>query len=244
MSGEIIVSKEGSIATVTISRPEKLNAVTHEMLKSFEEKVSVLTKDPEVLVIIFTGEGERAFTAGFDMETVMGLRGQDAYNFFKLMESAIKRIREAKNCITIAAINGYAIGFGAIVACACDLRFFSETGVFRLPEVDLGIFPGGGASSNLLQLVGPSRAKDILLTTRKVSADEALRIGLADRIFPVEELIPKTMEYVEELLNKDSHILLMTKTLVDKMTGKEVPDAAELEVTYLEEWLRKYAPKD
>jgi enoyl-CoA hydratase/carnithine racemase len=244
MSGEIIVSKEGSVATVTISRPGKLNAVTHKMLKSFEENVSVLTNDPEVMVVIFTGEGEKAFTAGFDMETVMSLRGQEAYDFFKLMESAIRQIREARNCITIAAINGYAIGFGAIVACACDLRFFSENGIFRLPEVDLGIFPGGGASSNLLYLVGPSRAKDILLTSRKVSADEALRIGLADRVFPLEELMPKTKEYVEELLNKDRNILLMTKTLVDKMTGQEVPDATDLEVTYLEEWLRKYAPKD
>jgi enoyl-CoA hydratase/carnithine racemase len=244
MSGEIKVSKDGPIATVTISRPKKLNSVTHDMLKSFEDDVSLLTNDPDVRAIIFTGEGEKAFTAGFDMETVMGLRGQDAYDFFKLMESAIRQIREAKNCITVAAVNGYAIGFGAIVACASDFRFFAENGLFRLPEVDLGILPGGGASSNLLHLVGPARAKDILLTTRKVAADEALGIGLADRVFPIDELLPKTREFVEEILSRDCTIVLMTKTLVDAMTGKEVPEAMELETAYLEEWLRKFAPKE
>jgi enoyl-CoA hydratase len=244
MNGEIIVTKDGPIATVTISRPKKLNSVTHEMLKSFDEKVSLLTNDPEVTAIIFTGKGEKAFTAGFDMGTVMGLRGQDAYDFFKLMEAAIRSIREARNCITIAAINGYAVGFGAILICACDFRFFAENGVFRLPEVELGVFPGGGASSNLLHLVGPSRAKDILLTTRNVTAEEALRIGLADRVFPLEELMAKTNEFVKELVEKDCTILLMTKTLVDGMTGKDVPEAAELEVAYLEEWLRKFAPKE
>jgi enoyl-CoA hydratase/carnithine racemase len=243
MSGEIKVSKDGSIATIIISRPEKLNSVTHEMLKLFNEKVGHTANDPEITAIIFTGEGKKAFSAGFDMATVMGLEGMKAYDFFKLMEGAIHELREARNCITIAAVNGHAIGFGAIVACACDFRFFSENASLRFPEVDLGIFPGGGTSSNLMHLVGPSRAKDILLSGRKISASEALRIGLADRVFPQEELMEKSQEFVNDIVRKDCTIILSTKTVIDGMTGKDVPEAAELESAYMEEWLRKFVEK-
>jgi enoyl-CoA hydratase len=244
MSGEIKISKDGSIATITISRPSKLNSVTHEMLKSFNEKVGHTANDPEITAIIFTGEGKKAFSAGFDTATVMSLEGMKAYDFFKLMEGAIRELREARNSITIAAINGHAIGFGAILACACDFRFFSENASLRFPEVDLGIFPGGGASSNLLHLVGPSRAKDLLLSGRTISASEALEIGLANRVFQQDELMEKTREYINDIVKKDCTIILSTKTAVDGMTGKDVPNAAELESAYMEEWLRKFVEKE
>ncbi|MHA1903980.1 MAG: enoyl-CoA hydratase/isomerase family protein [Candidatus Thorarchaeota archaeon] len=239
MSGEIKVDKKDPVAVVTIFRPEKLNSVTHEMLISFDETVARLTNDKDIAVIIFTGEGEKAFSAGFDLDTVKGLEGETKTEFFKLLESSMRTIREARNCITIAAVNGYAVGFGAMTASACDLRFFSDTAVFRLPEMALDIFPGGGAASNLLHLVGPSRAKDILLTSRTVSAEEALKIGLADRIFPLDTLMKETLSYVDELVKMNRTVLLRTKTLVDGMTGKDVADAAEQENAYFEEWLRE-----
>ncbi|MHA2162582.1 MAG: enoyl-CoA hydratase/isomerase family protein [Candidatus Thorarchaeota archaeon] len=239
MSGEIKVDKKDPIAVVTISRPKKLNSVTHEMLISFEETVSRLTNDKDIAIIIFTGDGEKAFSAGFDLDTVMGLKGDTKYEFFKLLESSMRTIREARNCITIAAVNGYAVGFGAMAISACDLRFFSDTAIFRLPEMALGIFPGGGAASNLLHLIGPSRAKDILLTSRTVSADEALKLGLADRMYPLDTLMKETLDYADELVKMNRTLLLRTKTLVDGMTGKDVADAAEQENAYFEEWLRE-----
>jgi enoyl-CoA hydratase/carnithine racemase len=189
--------------------------------------------------IIFTGDGNRAFTAGFDLETVGGLKDDEVPEFFKLLERTIRLIRENRNCITVAAINGYAIGFGAMVASACDFRIFADNGVFRLPEIDLSIFPGGGAASNLLHLVGPARAKYIIMTARKVSAEEAFRIGLADMVVKPEELMDKTKEFVDSLLEKDPMILIRTKTLIDGMTGKDVGEADELETAYLDEWLRE-----
>ncbi|MHA2311263.1 MAG: enoyl-CoA hydratase/isomerase family protein [Candidatus Thorarchaeota archaeon] len=239
MDGEIIVTREDTIATVTISRPKKLNSVTHEMFVSFEEKASQLTNDPDVAAIIFTGVGDKAFSAGFDLEMMMGLGADEYMDFFLLLEKTTKTIREAKTCITLAAINGYAVGFGAMVAAACDFRFFSKTGALRFPEIDLSIFPGMGAASNLLHLVGPSKAKDLLLSGRTVEAEEALQIGLADRIFEHSELLEKTMEYAKELTQKDRKILFRTKTLVDGMTGKTVFGAAEMESAYSEEWLRE-----
>ena len=239
MTGEIKVSIEDAFATITISRPDKLNSVTRDMLMDFNEQVSQIANNPNIRVIVFTGEGDSAFSAGFDIEMITGLNGKETTDFFKLLERTMRLIRENRTCVTIASVNGYAIGFGAMTALACDFRIFSETAVFRLPEVELGIFPGAGASSSLLYLVGPSRAKDIIMTSRKVSAKEALEIGLADMLVKKDELSQRTLEFVQELLSKDPIILVRTNTMIDGMTGKDVAEADELETAYLDEWLRE-----
>jgi len=241
--GEIRVDRAEPIATITISRPEKLNSVTKFMLSSFSDSVGHLTNDPNIMAIVFTGEGDKAFSSGFDLDTIRGLRGEERISFFKLLEKAMRLIRQAKSCFTVAAVNGYAVGFGAMVASACDFRFCSETAGFRFPEVDLSVFPGAGAASNLLHLIGPARTKDLLLTARVVSAQEALQIGLADRVFPQAELMPKTMDFVAALGKKSKYIMLRTKMLVDAMTGKDVSDAADMEVDYEDEWLNEPQPK-
>lgn len=209
------------------------------MLVDFSEQVSQILNNPSIRAVVFTGEGDRAFSAGFDMETIMGLKGSEVTEFFKLLERTMRIIRENRTCVKIAAVKGYAIGFGAMAVLACDFRFFADTASFRLPEVEMGVFPGAGAASNLLHLVGPSRAKDILLTSRTISAREALQIGLADMLVNQDELMEKTMEFLEQILNKDPTILVRTKTLVDGMTGKDIAEADELETAYLDEWLRE-----
>jgi enoyl-CoA hydratase len=239
LTGDIIVTIQDSYATVKISRPGKMNSVTKEMLESFHDKVSKIANEPNVRIIIFTGEGDTAFSTGFDLDTVKNLEGQEAIEFFKLLERTMRLIRENRTCITVAAVNGYAIGFGAMVSLACDFRIFSDKAIFKLPEVELSVFPGAGASSSLLQLVGPARAKDIVLTSRKVSAREALQIGLADMLVNHENIMEGTMEFVQELLKKNPKILIRAKTLIDGMTGKELAEADELESIYLDEWLRE-----
>jgi enoyl-CoA hydratase len=239
LTGKIKVTIQDSYAIVQISRPEKMNSVTKSMLESFDESVSRIANEPNIRAIIFSGEGDKSFSAGFDLDTIHGLKGQEAADFFKLLERTMRQIRENRTCITVAAVNGYAIGFGAMLALACDFRIFSDKAVFRLPEVELSVFPGAGASSNLLQLVGPARAKDIIMTTRKVSAKEAMQIGLADMIINQDDIMKKTEEFVQELLKKDPKILIRTKTLIDSMTGKELSEAEELETVYLDEWLRE-----
>jgi enoyl-CoA hydratase len=230
MTGEIKTDRHDSVVTITISRPDKLNSVTREMLDYFSEKVMKFTNDPEILAIIFTGEGQKAFSTGFDLKMITSLEKTEHYDFFKKLERTIRLIRQARHC---------AIGFGAMVVGACDFRFFAENGAFRFPEIDVGVFPGAGASSNLIHLVGPARAKDILMTGKTVSADECYRIGLADRVVKQEDLMPHTLEYVDTLIKKDRSILLRTKSLVDAMTGRTVGGADETETTYLEEWLRE-----
>jgi len=239
VNGEIKAERNGPILTITISRPDKLNSVTAEMLDDFTEKVSKYTNDPDITAIIFTGEGEKAFSAGFDLKLINGLQGPEKFDFFKRLEMIIRNVRQARHSITMAAVNGYAIGFGAMVAGACDFRFFSENGAYRLPEIDIGVFPGAGAASNLIQLVGPSIAKDILMSGRMVAAAECYQIGLANRIIPPNSLMQETTRFVEDLIKKDRSILLRTKSLVDAMTGRTTGGADETESTYLEEWLRE-----
>jgi len=239
LNGEIKVSIEDAHATITISRPEKLNSVTRDMLVEFNDQVSQITNNPNIRAIIFTGEGDRAFSAGFDLEMIIGFEPKEVTDFFKLLERTMRLIHDNRTCVTVASVNGYAIGFGAMTLLACDFRIFSETAVFRLPEVELGVFPGAGAASNLLHLVGPSRAKDIIMTTRKVSAKEALQIGLADMMVKPDELEKCTKEFVEGLLSRDPKILIRTKTMIDGMTGKDVSEADEVETAYLDEWLRE-----
>ncbi len=222
-----------------MSRPEKLNSVTAEMLDAFAEMVSKWTNEPDIQAIIFTGEGEKSFSSGFDLKMITGLDKGEKYDFFKRLEKIIRSIRQARHCITLAAVNGYAIGFGAMVAGACDFRFFSENALYRLPEIDVGVFPGAGAASNLLHIVGPTHAKDILMSGRSVPADECLRMGLANRVLPQSELLPASLEYAEALIKKDQSILLRTKSMVDAMTGRTAGGADETESTYLEEWLNE-----
>jgi len=244
MDGEIKIARKGPVATLTISRSDKLNSVTREMLTAFDNKVNQLTNDPEIMVVIFTGEGEKAFSAGFDLKTVTNLKGDDRTSFFKLLESTIRCIKENRNCITVAAINGYAIGFGAMIVSACDFRFFSEKAAFRLPEVQLAIFPGAGATANLMDLVGPARTKDILVTGRLVSAEEALQIGLANRVVPHDELMSRVEEFVQDIIEKDRRIVMRTVNLVDMMTGQDHAEAADLETMYTDEWLRELEEND
>ncbi len=240
MDGEIILEREGPVAQVTISRPSKLNSVTWEMLESFDDLVENLVGDSTIRVILFTGAGERAFSAGFDLKTVKALAGESHYRFFKTLERAVYALRGAGDCVTIAAARGYVIGFGAILSLACDIRFFSEDAVFRLPEVDIDILPAAGAASGLVGLVGPSTAKDILLSGRPVPADEAASLGIANRVLPPDEVLQTAREYAEHIARKNHAIIGDTKRMVDRMIGRDTAGAQEVESEFLESWLRSF----
>ncbi|MBD3408173.1 MAG: hypothetical protein GF411_18775 [Candidatus Lokiarchaeota archaeon] len=240
MTGEILIEYDGAIAIVTISRPEKLNAVTYEMLQRFEETIDLLVDSSDVRIILFKGAGEKAFSAGFDLRMIESLKGKEHSEFFLKLEAIIRKLATAKNCVTIAAIRGYVIGFGAMVSLACDIRFFSTNAVFSLPEINISIFPGAGAAAGLIKLVGPARAKDILLSGRKVSAEESYHFGIADRLFDPESVVSAAKEYAKELASKDSTILIDTKKLVDEMYSREYHDADTREGFYLRKWLKEF----
>jgi enoyl-CoA hydratase len=185
----IEVTREGAVATVTMNRPEALNAFDSAQLDALLAAFAGLRDEAGVRCVILTGAGEKSFAAGADIKEMVDLDEQGGYAFGARGHAAAKAI-EALPQPVIAAVNGYAFGGGCELALACDIRICSENAVFAQPEVGLGIPPGWGGSQRLPRVVGPGMAAELILTGRRVKADEALRIGLVNAVHPLPELMP------------------------------------------------------
>src|SRR5947199_2227963 len=185
--------RDDGVAVIRLDRP-KMNALSTELLRQLAAAAESLTSDPPGAVVVWGGE--RIFAAGADISEFGGPdEARRVGGQFRATLDALAAIPRA----TIAAVNGYALGGGCEVALACDFRVAGDTAKFGQPEILLGIIPGGGGTQRLTRLVGTSRAKDIILTGRQVAADEALRIGLADRVVPAEELLAAALELAAQL---------------------------------------------
>jgi enoyl-CoA hydratase len=186
------------VAKITINRPSKYNALNSAVISELTKLMKEAESDSGVRVVIITGAGDRAFAAGADISAFPGRNSttvrpfvQSGQDFCKYIESMSKPV--------IAAINGFALGGGCEVAMACDIRYASANAKFGQPEIKLGIIPGYGGSVRLPRLVGLGVAKELVYTGDNISADEALRIGLVNRVFDTTEQL---MEGVHELANK------------------------------------------
>ena len=190
--GIINTSTEDSICTVTINRPEKLNAmnvdVAREIIKIFE----TIGNDEKIKVIILTGEGEKAFSAGADIEYMLNITPEESVEYAKLGQLLTKTV-ELVPQPTIAAVNGYALGGGCELAMSCDIRIASKNAKLGQPEVTIGITPGWGGTQRLMRLVGIAKAKELVYTGKKINADEALKIGLVNKVVELESLIEETI---------------------------------------------------
>jgi enoyl-CoA hydratase len=182
------VSKDGAVATVTLNRPEALNAFNTDQLRSVIEAFAAIKEDRSVRAVVLAGAGERAFAAGADIKEMVELDRAGALAFGRLGHTMTRSIETLPQPV-IAAINGFALGGGCEVALAADIRIASETAVFAQPEVGLGIPPGWGGTQRLVRAVGPGMGAEMILTGRRVKADEAVRIGLVNAVYPATELI-------------------------------------------------------
>ena len=189
MSREIvIVQEEGAVATLLLNRPSALNAINAELLLALREALEGLGKRPEIRVVIITGAGEKAFSAGSDLRERLTLSPDQVKEFILSMRKTFVAIEELNKPV-IAAINGLAVGGGAEMSLACDLRILSETAKMGFPETKLAIIPGGGGTQRLPRLVGKGKAKELIFTGRRISAQEALQIGLANKVCAPAELM-------------------------------------------------------
>lgn len=175
------------IATITVSRPEKLNALNTEVYREIE-RASDFIKESEVRGVIITGSGEKAFVAGADIGEMQNMTKEEAGTFGRICNASFRKL-ELLQVPVIAAVNGYALGGGCELALACHIRICSENAVFGLPEVTLGVIPGSGGTQRLGRLIGVGRAKELLFTGRRVDAVEAERIGLVSFLVRREELL-------------------------------------------------------
>lgn len=180
--------KRNRIAFVTVSRPRVLNALNAMAMRELGLAFADLRDDGDVLAAILTGDGEKAFVAGADIGELAGLDAETGREL-ALRGQAVYSLIESCGKPVIAAVNGFALGAGCELALACSIRLASESARFAQPEVKLGIIPGYGGTQRLPRLVGKGRALEILLTGEMIDANEALRIGLVNRVLPADQLI-------------------------------------------------------
>ena len=183
----VLLEKKEHIAVATINRPKALNALNSEVLSDLNELVDTVTADPDIYALVITGSGEKAFVAGADIGEMSTLTKEGGEAFGKHGNDVFRRI-ETLPIPTIAAINGFALGGGCELSMSCDIRICADTAVFGQPETGLGITPGFGGTQRLARLVGPGMAKQMVYTARNIKADEALRIGLVNAVYPLAEL--------------------------------------------------------
>ena len=189
------------ILTVTVNRPDKLNALNPEVMDALAAAFESARRDEAVGGVILTGAGEKAFIAGADITIFKMLTPFSARSFARRGQALMDAI-ETLGKPVIAAVNGFALGGGCEVALACTLRVASKTARLGQPEVNLGIIPGYGGSQRLPRLVGKGRALEMLLTGDMVSADEAWRIGLVNWVVEPAELLPASREILKKILAK------------------------------------------
>jgi len=183
------LTTDGRVGVLTIDRPEALNALNSTVLRELEEAMDHLAARPDLGVVILTGGGSKAFVAGADIKEMVTLPAIEARAFTALGQRVNAKMEELPQPV-IAAINGYALGGGMELALAADIRIASESAVFGLPEVGLGLHPGFGGTQRLLALVGKGRAAELVYTGDRIKADEALRLGIVNKVVPQDQLLP------------------------------------------------------
>lgn len=209
----ILVDKEESVATITINRPEILNAMNHITVNEMLDAIKLLTADKSNRVIVITGSGDKAFVSGAELAFEASLGPLEAYEWCLLGHRLMSLIEEAPIPV-IASINGYALGGGLDLTLACDLRIASENAKFGVPNVNLGSVSGFGGNLRLPRLVGRTKATEMLLLGEMIDAEEAYRIGLLNRVVPQKQLAQEVKGIAKKLAEKSSLAIRLTKSAI------------------------------
>jgi enoyl-CoA hydratase len=226
MAQDFLLNKTGPIATLTFNRPEKRNPLNEEILLELEGLLHQVRDDPQVRVMVLTGSGN-TFSAGADLSQTRGISDlQERQRIFaqyrKRRGRLVGRVLDLLvnlEPMTIAAINGYAIGGGWALALGCDLKVAVEEAQFWFPEVDLGVPLSAGSTALLAAHVGPTRAKEIIITCRRYMAAELLPMGLLNRVVKKDELYPAVQELAQSLAGKNQSAVMGSKLIVNAVTS-------------------------
>jgi enoyl-CoA hydratase len=218
----VLVSKDNRLATVTLNRPEKLNALNAELRTTFCATMQKLRADPEVGCVIITGAG-RAFCAGLDLRelSTAQVREMGGANFISVIEEMEVPV--------IAAVNGFAVTGGFELALACDMMLAAETAQFADTHARVGVMPGGGMTARLPQAVGIRKARELSLTGNYLTAQEAEKLGLVNRVVPQDKLLAVARELAAQILSCDPLMVRQIKRLYDLTSRASVGDGLRLE---------------
>lgn len=226
MEDRITFERRGAVAVLTINRPSTLNALDMDTLADLDAAVARAEADPEVRVIVFTGAGDRAFVAGGDIADLNSRQGLAHYlELGERLHTVFRRI-ETLDKPTLSAVNGWALGGGTELILCTDIRIAADSAKFGLPEITLGLFPGAGGSQRLLRQVSPCKAKELMFVGSRISAAEAERLGLINKVVPAADLMAAVFEMADAIADKSALVLkLLKRTLTD---GDEMPLRAAL----------------
>lgn len=224
----LLMEVENGIAVVTINRPKALNALNTETVSEINELFKEIEKRKDIKVVILTGSGEKSFVAGADISEMVNLTPKQAREMSMVAYEAFSRI---ENCpqVVIAAVNGFALGGGCEISMACDIRIAADNAKFGQPEVGLGILPGFGGTQRLQRLVGEGRAKELIFTCDMIDANEAYRIGLANKVVPKAELMDYCKKLAEKILSKGSLAITYAKQAINVGSQTDLASGLQFE---------------
>ena len=220
---------ENQIGILTIDRLQALNTMNPDVLREMDQSVKDFIADENVGVIILTGVGEKAFIAGADIKVMQQLDRKGALDFGKLGQEITMTIEDSPKPV-IAAVNGYALGGGCEISLACHIRFASENAKFGQPEVKLGLIPGWGGTQRLPRIVGKGIATELIIGGHMIDAQEAYRIGLVNKVFPLEDLLKETIKFAQVILRNGPNCVAESLHCINESAGHSLIDGLDMEV--------------
>ena len=224
----VIYEKNEGIATVTLNRPEAMNAFSIELINEVINCLGDAGKDENIRVVILTGAGEKAFSAGADIKAMIGMNALKARELSMNGYRVCKALEKLEKPV-IAAINGFALGGGLETAMACDFRIASDKARMGQTEINIGLIPGWGGTQRLTRLVGKTKAKELVYTGKIIDAKTAEQIGLVNMVVPTDQFMATVRQFALELASKAPVALKVAKTLIDNGLETDLESALALE---------------
>jgi enoyl-CoA hydratase/carnithine racemase len=224
----IALKLENQVAILTIQRPEVYNCLNYAALLSLKEKISEISANNDVRVVIVTGEGDRAFCSGADLKERKSMTAEQVAQYIVAIRDTFTALEKLPQPV-IAAINGVALGGGTELALSCDLRVMAEDAVMGLTETSLGVIPGAGGTQRLARLIGKGLAKELIFTARKVEASEALRIALVNQVSEPGGVLEKARELAQSIASNAPLALAQAKFAIDYGTEADLATGLAIE---------------
>jgi enoyl-CoA hydratase len=221
------VEREGSIATLTIDRQDKLNAISPQVVEEIGQSLLELESEPPSAIVVM-GAGEKAFVAGADIAEMSQMSATEAKRFAEIGHAAMALL-DRSPVPTIAAVNGFALGGGCEIALACDMRIAAENAMFGFPEVGLGILPGMGGTQRLPRLIGPGLASELLFSARRIEAAEAKEMGLVNRVVAQGEALNAGQQLATEISKNGPLAVRYAKAAANKALDVDLVSGLEYE---------------
>lgn len=223
----IMVEKKDAVAVITLNRPP-FNPLNSQVFKELALAAEELEADSQIRAVVVTGAGQKAFAAGADINEMKGLTPVEMYKFSRVSSRAYSAI-ENMTKPTVAALNGLTLGGGCELALVCDLRLAADTAKIGLPEINLGIFPGGGGTQRLPRLIGAGRAKEMMFLGEMIDAAQAEKYGLINRVAPASSLMEEALALAVKLARKAPVALGLLKGAMNTGLNTDLPSAIENE---------------